>query len=256
MPAFGSGGATDAWMHRRLPKAPGCFNWTSLTKPAYCGYPTPVLRYPTVVIAAWETLSPPDRTAGTRNTGSSMTRGGQQQETEAAGMSALAGSPQPSSSALTCSGRTHAARHGFLRGSRTTPRVASYRYVDDLIWAPCAPLYLLPCPPGLARDSIIRDVLVLPFRMANAPCCIRRTGWMAWAKTLSNSDTRGYDGRDITSSLLSVRPTVVLRTQIMCRHAERQRRPSDTRAPSQDHRIETCIRDSLNMAAPGSPESC
>lgn len=204
MPAFGSGGATGDWMHRRLPKAPGCFNWTSLTKPAYCGYPTPVLRYPTVVIAAWETLSPPDRTAETRNSGSSMTRGGQQQETEAAGVSALAGSPQPSSSALTCARRTHAARHGFLRGSRATPRVASYRYLDDLIGAPVHHCVSSHAHPGWLGIVSYETALVQPFRMANSPCCIRRTGWVAWAKTLSNSDTRGYDGRDINSSLLSV----------------------------------------------------
>lgn len=138
MPAFGWG-ITDDWLHRAHPKAPACFNWTGFAAWSTVVYPTPVLRYPTVVIAAGRHTLNPNRTAETRQHWQLTDLGWSAAETEAAGVSALAGSPQPSSSALLCfafaalmrlSDRPtedhHAATHGFLRGSRVAPRVASY----------------------------------------------------------------------------------------------------------------------------------
>lgn len=106
-------------------------------------------------------------------------------ETHAAGVSALASSPQPCSSALpfvapraACPTDQlrprHAGRHGFLRGSRATSRVASYRYQDHLIGA----LMQRPPPGGSRWLGIVSDESLLA--LGNASCRTLPTGCVVW----------------------------------------------------------------------------
>lgn len=135
---------TDDWMHRPLSKAPGCFNW----EPAY----TLVV---TVVIPRWfyvirlfryrgrEAHNGPNRSDRWELTDSGWSAEGQKQQvcmlwpalpSQEALCFAFAAHVRPLPDRPTED--HHAVRHGFLRGSRATPRVASYHYIaylDDLI---------------------------------------------------------------------------------------------------------------------------
>lgn len=239
------------------------------------GYPTPVLRYPTVVIAAGRHTLNPNRAAHTRNTGNSLTRGGQQQRTEAAGVSALAGSPQPSSSALLCFGfaahmrlsdrptENHHAAHAWLSPwieGRSAGSIVSLAYLDHLIGPLTQYVLNLSRPLGLARDMHQRPFTLgmrpaaignpaVPYGCKQSPIvALRRStvmdGTLPRPPSVSIEDPHATYSSQTTSLVDYVPPSRVTAT------AER---PTPILPPSYHfHRIETCPRDSLNMAAPGS----